>query len=115
MVFLSASVHMSGCACVHLPVHTLADLTFYHPAVTNASFKEAVQAQNVSRIFSFEQTWYFSQPLDQMKITYTGDNLEQWNEWNVMLLKYDQKEKVLAAHLKKTQWDSSLFLYVKVI
>lgn len=73
-----------------------------------------MQAQNVSKIFSFEQTWYFSQPLDQMKIIYTGDDLEQWNKWNAALCKYDQKEKLLVVHLQKTRWDSFLFLYIKV-
>lgn len=77
MVFISASVHTSVCACVHLPLYTLAILTFYSHKVTKASFKEVVQAQNVSSIFSFEQTWYFSQPLDQMKVVYTGDPLQQ--------------------------------------
>lgn len=86
-------MHISVCAHVRLPVYTLAILTFYHSGVTNASFKEAVQVQNVSRTFSFEQTWYFSRPLDQMKIIYTTDDLEQWNKWNVVLLKYDQKQK----------------------
>lgn len=93
MVFLSASVHMSVCAHVPLPVYTPAILTFYHSGVTNVSFEEAVQVQNVSRMFSFEQTWYFSRPLDQMKIIYTTDDLEQWNKWNMVLLKYDQKQK----------------------
>lgn len=72
---------MAVCACVRLPVYTLAILTFYSHKVTKASFKEVVQAQNVSRLFSFEQTWYFSQLPDQMKVIYTGDPLQQWNNW----------------------------------
>lgn len=107
-------MHMSVCAHVHLPVRTQVILKFYCPKVKNATFKEAVQAQNVSEIFFFEQTWYFCQLLDEMKIIYTGDHLEQWNRWNAVLLKYNQKEEVLEALLKKSQWDSFLFLHVKV-
>lgn len=56
MAFLSASMHMSVCAHVHLPVRTQAILKFYCPKVKKATFKEAVQAQNVTEIFFFEET-----------------------------------------------------------
>lgn len=81
---------------------TLAILAFYHPRVTTASLKEAVRAQTVSRIFSFEQTRYFSQPLDQMKIIYAGDDLDQWNKWNVVINIWSKGKSVGSAFKEDT-------------